>query len=87
MRIVFHRDFKKSFKKRILGSKKLEIKFKQRLKLYLKDPQSPLLRVHQLRGVKKEYWSFSVIGDIRVIFKADGQTLKLYDIGSHNQVY
>ncbi|MFH1601671.1 MAG: type II toxin-antitoxin system YafQ family toxin [Candidatus Shapirobacteria bacterium] len=87
MQIVFHRNFKKSFKKRIQGNRKLELKFKQRLVLYLKDPNSPLLKVHRLKGVKREYWSFSVTGDIRVIFKMDGQILRLYDVGTHNQVY
>lgn len=87
MKIFYHRTFLKNFKKRIAPHKNLERKFYQRLKLLIKSPQHPLLKRHQLRGKKRLYWSFSVTGDIRVIYRIEGRSLLLYDIGTHSQVY
>ena len=87
MNIAYHQQFAKHFKRRILPQPKLVAKFKQRLKLLLTDPKNPLLADHPLKGKKKEYRSFSVTGDIRVVYKIKNDTLQLYDIGTHNQVY
>lgn len=87
MRIARHQQFIKHFKKRILSHPKLVAKFKRRLKLLLADPKNPLLNDHPLKGSKREYRSFSVAGDIRVVYKVKGEILQLYDIGTHNQVY
>jgi addiction module RelE/StbE family toxin len=87
MRIAYHRHFLKNFKKRILPYPKLVAKFEERLRLRLDDPSSPVLWDHQLAGSKSEYRSFSITGNIRVVYKIEGNILKLYDIGTHNQVY
>lgn len=87
MKIVYHKTFLRHFKKRIASSKKLEKKFYQRLNLLIKNPQHSFLRRHQLKGKKRFYWSFSVTGDVRVIYRIEGRKLFLYDIGSHAQVY
>lgn len=82
-----HSQFKKHFKKRVLPSPKLASKFEERLRLFLADPENQLLKNHQLKGKKKNYYSFSITGDIRVVYKIKGNILQLYDIGTHNQVY
>jgi len=87
MKIVFHKTFKKHFKKRIAPNKKLQSKFYQRLNLLIQDSNNPILRKHQLKGKKRIYWSFSLTGNIRVIYKIEKDTLFLYDIGTHGQVY
>lgn len=87
MKIVYHKDFLRHFKKRIAPNKKLQSKFYQRLNLLIKDPKNPILKNHQLRGKKRYYWSFSVTGDIRVIYRIEEETLFLYDIGTHAQAY
>jgi len=87
MRTVYHRQFRKNFKKQILPYPKIVSRFKQRLQLRLKNPASPLLRDHKLIGAKSEYRSFSVAGDIRVVYKIEDDIFRLYDIGTHNQVY
>lgn len=79
--------FEKHFKERIASNKKLQDKFFQRLELLIENPQNEILRRHQLKGNKKFYYSFSVTGDIRVIYRIEKDTLFLYDIGSHAQVY
>lgn len=51
------------------------------------DPADPSLKSHKLSGFKKGLRSFSLTGDMRVVFRIDGEIIRLYDIGSHNQVY
>jgi addiction module RelE/StbE family toxin len=87
MKIEYHRSFLKSFRKRVRGDKRLVNKFEQRLKLRIVDPENYLLQDHQLIGKKFGYRAFSVTGDVRVVYKIEGDILRLYDIGSHNQVY
>ena len=87
MKIVYHKIFRKHFKKRIVTNKKLQLRFYQRLNLLIKDPENILLKRHQLKGKKKFYWSFALTGDIRVIYRIKRETLFLYDIGTHAQLY
>lgn len=87
MKIKTHRLFEKNFKKRILTNPKLTKTFKSRINLFQKDKQAPLLRDHQLTGNLKNFRSFSITGDIRVIYQVNQQTVILVDIGSHNQLY
>ena len=85
--VARHKVFKKNFKKRILPDPDLVVKFEERMSLLLSDPRNLILKDHALLGDKAGYRAFSVAGDIRVVYKIEGDTLRLYDIGSHNQVY
>ena len=88
MLVEFHPNFKKSYQKRIKNHPKLERRFKQRLELFKKNSSSPTLKNHKLTGSKNKYMSFSITGDIRVIYiKLSTNTALFLDIGSHNQVY
>lgn len=87
MNIRWHKNFEKHYKKRVTPFPKIESRFKLRIKLFLADPQNPLLRDHQLIGKKSIYRAFWVGGDIRVVYKKINGDIELYDIGSHNQVY
>lgn len=87
MKLVYHRNFQKNFQKRIAPNQKLASRFYQRLNLLVKSPNNPSLKRHQLKGERRYYWSFSVTGDIRVIYRIEGKTIFLYDIGTHAQVY
>jgi len=86
MRIEYHKNFLKNYKKRITNPI-LKARFTERVKLFLSDPQSPLLCNHKLVGNKKNYWSFSITGDIRIVYRLENNCIMLYDIGTHNQVY
>lgn len=87
MNLARHRIFNKHFKVRILPNKNLVRKFEERLVLFLKKPDNPILKDHKLVGKMNGYRSFSIGGDLRVIYRIIGDTLELYDIGTHNQVY
>ncbi len=86
MRIRFHKSFDKSFSK--LPSK-YRVKTKEAIKLFVSDRTNPKLKNHALSGKMRTKRSFSVTGDIRVIFQEfDDYTLViLLKVGTHNQVY
>lgn len=87
MNVIRHRVFKKHFKARILPNKNLINRFEARLKIFLADPKNSALRDHRLTGKMNHLRAFSIAGDIRAVYHIDGETLYLYDIGTHNQVY
>ncbi|MBP8591074.1 type II toxin-antitoxin system mRNA interferase toxin, RelE/StbE family [Candidatus Shapirobacteria bacterium] len=87
MRVEYHRQFLKNFRKRVLPYPKLRVKFEERLKMRLNQPESFLLKDHQLLGKKAGYRAFSLSGEMRVVYKIEGDVFRLYDVGSHNQVY
>jgi addiction module RelE/StbE family toxin len=86
--ITFDPSFKKSFHKRIANNLKLSEKFDERTRLFSKENRNPIIRDHQLTGNMRHYRSFSITGDIRVIYRViDDNTVAFVDIGTHNQVY
>lgn len=88
MIIKLHPNFKKSYKKRIAKNPKLVSKTALRIKLFQQNPQNPILGAHRLTGAKKDLCSFSVAGNIRILyFLISIDKAVLLDIGSHNQVY
>lgn len=83
-----HPDFDKNYKKRVLPYPKINDKFRQRLKLFMKNPNNPILKNHLLIGRKKNLRAFSISGDIRVVYYPPSrEEVLLLDIGTHNQVY
>jgi mRNA-degrading endonuclease YafQ of YafQ-DinJ toxin-antitoxin module len=57
------------------------------LRRFAADPGDPLLRSHKLKGDVRDYWSFTVDNDLRVLFRWDGDVAFLVNIGSHDEVY
>ena len=87
MNIEVHPHFRKNYRKRIFTNSKLVDKVKERIALFSNNPKSPLLKDHQLTGDMKGYRAFSVTGDIRIVYFREDDTVWLFDIGTHNQVY
>ena len=87
MKIKYHKEFLKNYKKRIKPYPKLSAHVTKQLNKFIKDPQNPSLRDHKLIGKKKSFRAFSVTGDIRLVYMIKDDEIWLYDIGSHNQVY
>jgi mRNA-degrading endonuclease YafQ of YafQ-DinJ toxin-antitoxin module len=56
------------------------------LRRFAADPGDPLLRTHKLKGDLRDYWSFTVDNDLRVLFRWDGDVAFLVNIGSHDEV-
>ena len=87
MKIHYHKNFIKSYKRRILHNVLLDKKFQERLKLFINDQTNSTLRDHALKGKKSNCRAFSITGDIRVIYEEAGDGVLLLNIGTHNQVY
>lgn len=88
MTIKYHSLFLKHYKKRIASNPSLKKRFTERIKLFSKDKNNLILHNHPLSGDMKGYFSFSITGDIRVVYKEEpNKTILFYDIGTHNQVY
>jgi len=87
MTIIRHYLFLKHYKKRILPFPNLDKKFEERLKLFIHSPNNPSLHNHKLVGSLEGLRSFSITGDIRIVYRTFGNIIELYDIGSHNQIY
>ncbi len=88
MEVSFSPSFKRGFKKRIKGNTDLEEKFWQKLEQFTVDPFDPSLKTHKLSGKLKEFWSFSVDYDERVLFYfTEDEKAVFVDIGSHDEVY
>lgn len=87
MKVIFHKRFIKNFDKRIKTNSNLLEKFNSRYKLFIKDKSNFLLHNHRLTGLMKGKQSFSITGDIRVIFQESRDSVEFLDIGTHNQVY
>ncbi len=87
MKVTFHKHFVKNFDKRIKANSNLLEKFNSRYELFIRDKSNPLLRSHRLTGSMKGKQTFSINGNIRVIFQESQDSIEFLDIGSHNQVY
>jgi mRNA-degrading endonuclease YafQ of YafQ-DinJ toxin-antitoxin module len=86
--VSFSSSFKRGFKKRIKGNTDLEERFWQKLEQFTVDPFDPSLKTHKLSGKLKEYWSFSVDYDERVLlYFTEDEKAVFVDIGSHDEVY
>ena len=85
MIIQYLPKFKKQYKKLPI---KLQKQFDNRLRLFIKDPISPQLRVHPLKGNYAGYWSMSVSGDVRALYLISGDSIIIFAlIGSHSELY
>lgn len=82
-----HRNFEKSFKKRIGHNRKLRAQFAARLSLFYSGQRDYLLDDHALAGSLAGKRAFSITADVRVIYEEFPGEIILLDIGTHNQVY
>jgi addiction module RelE/StbE family toxin len=69
---------------------KLFTKIHKQLKLFIKNPQHPSLRLHKLEGKLRSSWSISVGTDYRILFyysdRKNGEVV-VYILGTHKEVY
>ena len=88
IKIAFSSSFKRAFKRRIAGDAERENRFRIKIESFKNNPFESSLKTHKLSGKLKDYWSFSVEYDVRIIFYfVDDENVLLIDIGSHKEVY
>lgn len=87
MTIKYIGRFNKHFKERIKSNPPLFKRFRERVNLFSKAPNDPILKDHPLKGAKRNLRAFSVAGDIRVVYYKNQDNIYFIDVGTHNQVY
>ena len=86
--VAFSSSFKRAFKRRIAGSQEREENFRSKLELFKNNPFTTGLKTHKLSGKLKNYWSFSVEYDLKIIFYfADKEKIIFVDVGTHKEIY
>lgn len=79
--VFYSSQFEKSFKK---IPKHIARLFNDKQSLFILNLFNPLLKTHRLRGKLKEYYSFSINVEYRVLFKwVRKNKILLLDIGTH----
>ncbi|KKP63085.1 MAG: type II toxin-antitoxin system mRNA interferase toxin, RelE/StbE family [Patescibacteria group bacterium] len=80
-KILYSSQFEKSFRKIPENIAQL---FNDKQSFFILNSFNPLLKTHKLKGKLKEYYSFSVNLEYRVIFKIVSKEKILFlDIGTH----
>ena len=84
MQLLRTKRFAKQFRKL---PKTVQEKFEQRLRLFVADPDHPLLKIHSLKGDRLGLLSLNVTADHRALFTWEGDIVTFYEIGSHSELY
>ena len=86
--VSFSTSFRKAFKRKVRNNSLLENRFWERVAIFKDNPFDPILRTHKLSGSMRDWWSFSVEYDVRVVFSFVEPSRALFvDIGTHDEVY
>ncbi|OGI70159.1 hypothetical protein A3A09_03580 [Candidatus Nomurabacteria bacterium RIFCSPLOWO2_01_FULL_42_20] len=85
MAITYSRIFKKMFRKKDVW---VQEKFRERLSLFIKDINHPLLNNHPLDGVWFGCRSINITGDFRAVYEELGNDcFEFVAIGTHSELY
>lgn len=88
MNIRYTRRFVKQYEK---ADTKIRTAFEKRLKLFIENPQSSILRNHSLKASLNHYKSINITGDWRALYsesQEENQTITTFEmIGTHSQLY
>ncbi len=80
--VVYKPTFIREYKKL---PRALQEEAKEKIALFRKNPKTPSLRVHKLKGRLKGYSSFSVNYKYRIVFQRENQgVFALLAIGDHD---
>ena len=86
--LVWGPRFRKAYNKLVKHNPDKKEKLFNALRLFAKDPFHPNLKTHKLGGPLKNFYSFSLGYDCRVLFKFTSKTeAYLITIGTHEEVY
>jgi len=76
--------YSSEFKKKVKKYSHLKKTIIQRINLFKKNPFDLRLKTHKLSGELKDYWSFSINYNIRILFEfISDRKVGFVDIGSH----
>ena len=84
IKVRYHKDFEKKYKKLKPSEKE---KFKFRLELLFIDEFNPVLNNHSLKGKYLGCRSINLTGDLRAVYKKEGDILVFVTVGNHSNLY
>ena len=82
--VHYHRSFKKQFKRL---PRKIHDKFGIKIRIFISDPYSIELDNHPLTGEWLGHRSIDITGDIRAVYRTEGNVNLFVAIGSYNQLF
>ncbi len=86
--IKFSRAFERTYKKLIKRSPEKSILILEKILIFQNSPFPPSLSTHKLSGSLKDFYSFSVEYNIRIVFTYFSENAVIFeDIGSRDEVY
>ncbi len=69
-------------------STKIQVKFNERLELFIENKTHPLLNIHSLSGEWIGCKSINITGDIRAVFEEIHEShVEFVAIGNHSELY
>lgn len=84
MKIYYSSKFAKEYKKL---PKEIKLKSEKKEVIFRKDPNDSRLKTHRLKGMLKDFWSFSIDYQYRIIFEfRDKNIVWFHSVGTH-EVY
>ena len=85
MRAIFHPDLQKKYLK---FNRKLQLQIEERIVLFIKDQNHPLLHNHALQGTYNGFSSINITGDYRAIYEVlANDIVRFIDIDTHGKLY
>lgn len=87
IRIQYSSSFYRKMRKLIRKKPQIACLYQNAITLLLVHPAPQSLKAHKLSGQLKNTWAFSLTHDLRITFEKKGKTIKLIDVGSHDEVY
>lgn len=56
----------------------------EKIDIFLENPYAPALKTHKLTGKLKDFWSFSISYQLRILFRfCQDNIVEFIDIGGH----
>ena len=85
MKLYFHRDFEKRYKRLKKSEQK---RTQERIQLFRENPLHPILENHPLQGRYGGYRSINIAGDLRALFKQlRSDEYWFTKLGTHSELY
>lgn len=81
MKVLYKPTFVRQYKKL---SPELQTEIKEKIQLFQEDPTHTFLKTHKLKGKLKNYYSFSVNYEYRIIFQYEEDYTVLLNVGNHS---
>ena len=84
MKVIYHRIFKKKFKRLPTN---IQIAFARRQALFKANQTHPILNNHDVDQAYPGCRSINITGDWRAIFQDQGDKIIFITIGTHSELY